>query len=817
MNGIIQDLKYALRMLRKNPGFTIVAVLTLALGIGANTAIFSVVNGLLLHPAGIPHPERLVAIRVRYEKLNLKSIVVSATDFADVRNSRDVFAAAAAEQNGSLNFTSGDTPERLRTSKVSAQWFDVFESRPILGRTFTNDEDQPHADHEVVLSNSAWKSFFGADGTIVGRSIQLNQEPYRVIGVMGPKFQWPPLTDIWVPLALAPGDMAEDNRFNEGAFVVARLQLGVSFSRAAAYMDVLTQHVANDHNTPYAKSSGWGMFAVPLTEFVYGDVRTPLLVLLGAVGFVLLIACANVAGLLLARASGRSKEFAVRVALGASPWRLARQTLTESFAVTAIGTGLGLLFGAASIRALMTLGPEELANAPAIPMDRFVLLFTVAAAAIATLVVGAAPAWQIARMNPQQNLKEGRGGGLGSRARHRFRNVLVVGQLALSLVLLAGAGLFLKSLSKLQEVNVGFRPHGLMTAAAALPDRQYDTPAKQIIFCRSVLEKLSSVPGVISAAAAYPLPFSGFNASASFEVEGRPAPPGDPGPHGDLAIVSPGYFSTLGVPLLRGRSFTDQDREGGAPVFIIDENLARMYWPNEDPVGKRMRRNSSDPWATIVGVVAATRHSQVAGEEASSEGVEGAGKGVYFYPVAQLELPFSFLIVRTDEDAGGLVNGIREAVRSVDPNQPISDAKTMDQRIAMSLGPRRSAVVLLGVFAIMAVMLSAIGLFGLVRYSVVQRTQEIGVRMALGATPADVLRMILGEGLRLALVGVGVGLIAALALTRVLRTLLYGVSAADPATYATVAILLVGVALAASWLPAMRATHVDPIEALRYE
>ncbi len=818
MPDFIQDFRYALRMLLKNPAFTLVAVLTLALGIGANTAIFSVVNGLLLHPYGIPHPERLAAIRARYEKLNLKSIVISAPDFTFVRDNKQTFAAAAIEMETDFNYATGSWPLRLRGAKVSSQWFDVFEAKPLLGRVFTPEEDQPHADREVVLAYNTWKSIFGGDTAVVGRFVTLNQQPYKIVGVMAADFQWPGQTDLWAPLGLAPDAFVIDNIFNENYFAVARLQPNVKFSRAATFLNMASQQVIDDPRTKgYPKASGWSMFAVPFTEFVYGDVRTPLLILLGAVSFVLLIACSNVAGLLLARASARAKEFSIRTALGGSPWRLARQMLTESVALAFVGMALGLFVASQAIRALLWLAPENLASGLDIHLDLYVLLFTALLAAASAIIFGAAPAWQIAFIDPQQNLKQGRGTGDGSSGRHRFRSALVVAELSLALVLLASAGVFVKSLSKLKDVDVGFRPHGLMTAALALPERQYDTPAKQIAFLGSTLERLSNSAGVESASAGVPLPFSGFGGSASFNIEGRVPPPGDPGPHGDVRAISPRYFETMGIRLIRGRAFTDQDRLGGQPVAIVDENLAREYWPNQDVAGKRIRNGINSPWKTIVGVVAPVRHSQVVGEESSAIGVEGSGKGVYYFPLYQENSSATFLIARTSGDPARLAGAVREAVHQVDPSQPVSDLKTMDQRILISMGPRRSAVALLSVFAAMALTLAAVGLFGLIRYNVTQRTQEIGVRIALGASRGDVLRMVLGESMRLAVLGVTGGLIAAFALTRVLASLLYGVSATDPLTFAGMALLLTLVALLASWIPAHRATRVDPLVALRYE
>jgi predicted permease len=818
MRNLFHDFRFAIRTLTKNPGFTLVAILTLALGIGANTAIFSVINSLLLHPHGIAHPDRLTAIRARYEKLNLKNIVISAPDFAFVRDNKKVFAASAIENPGSFNYTGADWPQRLRGAQVTSRWFEVFEARPILGRVFTPEEDQPNANHEVVLAYDTWKSFFGGDPGIIERNIQLNQQSYKVIGVMGPEFQWPNPTDLWVPMGLKADAFVLDNIFNENYLCVARLQGGVSFSNAAAFLALTTQQVSDDPRAQgFPKSSGWAIFAVPFTTFVYGDLRTPLFILLGAVGFVLLIACSNVAGLLLARATGRMKEFAIRTALGASPWRLAGQMLTESLVLAATGMILALMIAGGAIQALLALSPENMATGVAVSIDRYVLLFTFVMAGLSAIIFGAAPAWQIALTDPQRNLQQGRGTGGGSRGGHRFRDLLVAGELALALVLLASAGVFLKSLGHLRDVDVGFRPHGLMTGAVALPGRQYETDAKQIAFLRSALNHLAAAPGVESAAAAVPIPFSGFGGSASFDIEGRVLPPGDPGPHGDVRQVSPRYFDAMGIHLMRGRVFTDQDTKEGQPVVVIDENLARLYWPNQDAVGQHMGNAKNQSWATIVGIVSPVRHSQVVGEEASSIGVEGAGKGVYYYSLYQTPSTNVFLMARTRGDAASAGAAIREAVHAVDPGQPVSDLKTMDQRVALSLGPRRSAVTLLTIFAVMALGLSAVGLFGLVRYSVAQRTQEIGVRMALGASHRDVLGMVLREGLRLALAGVVGGLLAAFALTRVLASLLYGVSATDPLTFGGMALLLTLVALFASWIPARRATRVDPLVALRYE
>ena len=817
MNTFVQDLKYTLRLLAKSPGFAAIAIFTLALGIGANTAIFSVVNGLLLHPAGVDHPELVMAPRVHYKALRLDSIAISVPDFDAVRRETKVFSSVALQQNMDYNFMADGAPERLVGSTVTQQWFDVFGAKPYLGRVFTPEEDQPGANSVVVLSYRTWKTVFGSDPSIVGRSIELNQQSYKVLGVMPADFAWPARADLWTPMGLAPKAFDRGNFFNEAYFAIARLQPGVTAEQGQAAVNVLTQRLISTADSTYPKDSGWGIFAVPFTQLVYGNVRTPLLVLLGAVGLVLLIACANVAGLLLARASARRREFAVRTALGASPLRMARQILTESVVLAAAGMLVGVALAYGAIRALLLLAEPTLGTAISVHMDSHVLAFTCGASLLSALVFGAVPALQTARVDPQRNLNAGRGAAAVSRAHHYFRDSLVVGQLALSLVLLAGAGIFLHSLAKMQDVNVGFRPHGLITAAAALPAKSYDTPAKQVAFVRATLERLSNSPGVASAAAVTPLPFSGAGGSASFQIEGRVEAPGDPGPHGDIRVATPGYFETMGIRLIRGRAFTPEDREGAAPVAIIDENLAKLYWPNEDPVGQHLRSGRRDQWSTIVGLVAPVRHASVVGEEGAGVDAEGESKGVYYYPMYQGEAPATFFVVRSAGGPAAATQALRAAIAAIDPNQPISDVKTMDQRIALSMGPRRSAVALLTVFAGMALALAAIGLFGLVRFNVTQRVQEIGIRMALGAEPTDVLKMLLVQSGRLVLLGTVLGVIATLGLTRYLAAQLYGVSPADPLSFGATAAILCAVTLVAIYIPARRAMTVDPMVALHYE
>lgn len=805
----MSDLRLAFRTLAKSPAFTITAIAALALGIGANTAIFSVVNQILLNPAGVSKPERIVALHVKYDKLGLNT-GVSVPDAADVQKSTQLFESAALLGENDFSYTGGAVPERLQGAAVSMQWFDVFGAKPRLGRTFQPEEDKPDANQVAVLSYAAWKRSFGQDSAILGRIINLNQKPYRVVGVMGPDFRWPAKVDLWVPLGLPAKIFSEDNRFNESYEKMARLKPGVSFEQANAFVRVLSDRVKSNGSEggAYAKASAWGMFLVPFTDFVAGDTKTPMLILLGAVVFVLLIACSNIAGLMLARASGRAKEIAVRAALGAGQWHLIRQSMAESLVLASSGALAGLALAYLGIRALLLLTPENAPVALDVRIDGPVLWFTAATANAAGILFGIAPAWQITRIGRYDSLKEGGRSGTAGVGRQRLRAALVIGEVALALMLLVGAGLFLRSLARLQDVSPGFEPRGVMTTTVSLPDAQYHDPDKRIAFYRAVLERLSNIAGVTTAAAGIPVPFSGSASAASFRIEGRPRPPGDPGPHGDIRYVSPTFFSALRIPLKTGRAFTDQDRRGGQPVVVIDETLAKQYWPDEDPIGKHMRNDSSGPWHTIVGVVGHVKGSDLAGD---------TGKGTYYYSMFQRPLPFTTFLVRTESDPARLAVPMRQAVQAIDPAQPVSNVKTLSDMVASSLAPRRFIVTLLGFFAAVALLMAVLGLYGVISYSVTQRTQELGIRMALGAQRRQVLSLVIGQGMRLAVMGALIGLLASLGASRLLRNQLFQVSAFDPVTFIAMAALLIGAALLASYVPARRATRVDPMDALRYE
>ena len=734
---------------------------------------------------------------------------MSVPDFADVRDSKQQFERAAVLRQVDFNFAGEGGPERLRGASVSVQWFAVFGAKPLFGRVFTVDEDQPHANKVVVISYAAWQRMFGGDAGILERTILLNDEAYRIVGVMGPDFQWPKTVDLWTPLALLKEAYSEDNRFNEWLLAVARRQPGVSLAEANAWLEILADRVRNNgtRRGEYAKNASWGMFALPLTDFVLGDTKTPMLTLLGAVGFVLLIACSNIAGLMLARGSGRAKQVAIQAALGAGRGTLIRQSMVESLLLSFVGGLSGVATALGGVHIMLRLAPERMSAGMTIPIDGSVLLFSAAITLLSALLFGLAPAWEASRIHPHEALKEGGRSVTTTRARQRAQSVLVAGEVALALVLLVGAGLLLRSLVHLQQEETGFDSDGVMTANVSLPASRYQQPERQAGFYRAVLDRLSATPGVTAAGSGFPLPFSGSNSSASFQIEGREAPPGYPSPHGDVRRVSPAYFAALRIPLLSGRVFTDQDRLGNEPVAVIDKNLAEQYWPNEDPLGQRITRGG-ESWARIIGVVGHVNHSDLAAD---------SGKGVYYYPIHQEPLRLATLVVRTNGDLSGIAGSIEKAVHAEDPTIALHQLFSLDQLVLNSLATRRFVVAVLGFFAALALFMAAIGLYGVISYSVTQRTQEIGVRVALGAQQEQVLRLVVGQGLRLAAIGAAVGFAAAFSLSNLLAAQLFEVSAFDPLTALVTAAALLGAALLASYIPARRAAKVDPIVALRYE
>jgi putative ABC transport system permease protein len=802
----VADLRYAARGLRKSPGFTTVAGLTLALGIGANTAIFSLVNQVLLHPRGISQPERVVALETRYDKMNLSSIGTSATTLADARNSPEIFEHTAIMRGGAINYTGGERPLQLAGAAVSAEWFDVFGARPYLGRGFRPEEDQPNTNRVVVLSYATWQSLFGADRTVIGRTIELSQRPYQIIGVMPPDFRWPAQAEVWTPLGLPPADFGEEGRFNESYFAVARIKPGVSLQQANAWMGVLADRVRSSGTSraAYAKDSKWGLYVLPIADASAGQAKRALLMLWVVVGLVLLIVCANAAGLMLARISAQAREIAVRAALGAGRTRLMLQVLSECLLLGLAGGAAGMGLAYAGMKLLLRLAPGQAASVLEVSFDGHVVLFTGVVSLFAAMLFGAGPAWQVSRADPQETLQRS-GTRSATAGRQRFRSGLVVAETALALLLLITAGIFLRSFERIQTVNPGFDQRSVMTAAVSLPPVQYADGRAQANFYRAVLDRLRNTKGVVAAGVGAPIPFSGNAASASFSIEGREPGPGDPGPHGNVRVVSPGYLEALSIPLKKGRLFTDADEFGALGVAIIDEDLARRYWPNQDPIGKRIRVGQ---WYTIVGVV---------GHILDSDLAAGSGEGTYYLSMLQRPYQSGTIVARSVGDPAPLAGAIRDAVYAADRAQPVSNLRTLESYVSDSLAPRRFVMQLLGFFGSMALLLAVLGLYGVISYSVTQRTREIGIRLALGAERQSVLRLVVGQGLRLTAIGVGIGIAGAVLTGNLLQSQLFQVSAIDPLTIFATAAVLLAAGLAASYLPARRAVRVDPVVTLRYE
>ena len=813
MDTLIQDLRFAARTLLRSPGFAIVAALTLALGIGANTAIFTVINAVLLKPLPYADPGRLVDVNHFYPSLNNLRAGVSAPGFRDYSAQRDVFERAAVEQSAGMNLTGAGEPERVNVVRVSGEFFTTLGVPAAMGRTLLPDEAQAGHEHVVVLSDGYWRRKFGASRAIVGTSLQLNGESYRVVGVMPPSFRdfFGRQTDMWAPIVFQPAAFSDANRTRENLSFIARLAPGVTETRARAAMHALAARLKVAYPNNY--EADWDLQVTSLDEDARGGIRTSLLVLLGAVGCVLLIACANVANLQLARIASRSREFAVRVALGASPRRLARQLLTESVLLAVVGGALGLLLAVWGVPALLAINPAGLPSAEGTRPDLLVLAFTLAVAVLAGVLFGLMPALQMSRADVHESLKEGGRGAVGERRSLAVRRGLVVTTVALALTLLAGAGLLIRSFSRLVGVDPGFQPDHLLTFYLALPAAKYPNDTVQAEALERIAAALAATPGVLAAGGSTVLPFSGNWGSSSFNVEGYQPPPNAPMPWGDMRVVTPGYLAALRVPLKAGRLFDATDVRGGARVCIVDESLVRRYWPGQDPVGRRITFNnltdSNITWITVVGVVGHTLHT---GYDDDVSRVQ-----VYFPLTQGRDLPFLGFAVRTTGDPMAEAGAARAAVASVDPSLPLANVNTMETLISQRTGPRRFSVLLLGGFAALAMVLAMIGLYGVMSWVVTQRTRELGVRLALGAAARDVQALVLREGVRLALLGVGIGFVAALLLTRVMRSLLFGIGATDPATFVLAPLLLTGVAALASWLPARRATRVDPIEALRSE
>lgn len=805
MQTLWQDLRYGLRMLVSKPGFTLIAVFTLALGIGANTAIFSVVNSVLLRPLPYPNAERLMTIWEDHRARNgPENEWTSPTGFEDWRDQAKSFDHVVALQGWGPTLTGQGEPEQLVGALVSHDTFAMLGVTPALGRSFRPEEDQRGVESVVIISNGLWRRRFGADSSLVGKRISLNGESRMVIGVMPAGFKFPIIAnaDIWRPIqpVLNPG-------CQRGCYtirVIARLKTDATETQARAELNALAARI--EQQFPDANTKV-GAALIPLREFLVGPVKTPMLMLLAAVCFVLLIACANVANLLLARSAAREKEIAIRASLGAGRWRIARQLLSESMLLAVIGGGVGVLLSYWMVDLLVNFSPQGTPRLDEIGIDWRVLGYTLAVTILTGVLFGTAPVWQLFKADLNQSLRDGGKGLHVARSGRRALSALVVAETALALMLLVGAGLLIKSFIRLQQVDPGFNPRDVLTAVVTLPLANYPERNQIAPFYDQLLERVRALPGVQSAAAISTLPLSGSNADAGFVIEGRPAPQPDQQPVAWVNLVSHDYFRAIGMRLVAGREFNERDNENSPKVVIISEATAQRYFPNENPIGKRIGNGRPDGWREIVGVSADVKHF----------GLNQDARASMFFSHRQQPSRGMFIVARTAVAPLSLSSALRGAVAAMDKNLAVSNISPMEEITAQSIGQERFTLLLLGVFSALALLLAVAGIYGVMSYAVAQRTHEIGVRMALGAQTRDVLKVVITQGMALVLAGVGIGLASAFALTRFIRGLLFGVDATDPMTFVGVAALLALVALVACYIPARRATKVDPMIALRTE
>ena len=822
MATLFQDLRYGARMLLKTPAITFIVILALALGIGANTAIFSVLNAVVLRPLPFDHPDELLFLNERSPVLDEMSI--SYPNFTDWRNQNHVFEKIGVYNRNSYNLTGLGEAERILTAQCSADLLSALRVTPLAGRLFTNDEDKPGAAPVVVLSYPLWQRRFGGQQSILNQSITLNGKGYTVIGIMPPEYAFPSRVEMWVPVGPLSDNPNWQQRGNHpGLYGVGRLKPGVTQAQAQADMNTVAANLNQQFPDTNANN---GIRIRTMMEVLVGDtVKQTLWILFGAVAFVLLIACANIANLLLARATGRRKEMAIRAAMGAGRWRIARQLLTESLLLAFIGGGLGLIIARFAIKLILFISPTAIPRSREIGLDWRVLGFTLGVSVLTGILFGLVPALQAGEVDVHETLKEA---GRGTSARHWLRSSLVIVEVATTMVLLIGAGLMIRSFYRLGNVNPGFSYQNLTSFTVALPQKKYSTEEQRSTFFNRLVENIRTLPGVQSAGVASGLPLGNNGWQTSFTIDGRPKPPPGDTPLMEACTVSPDYFRAMNIPLLRGRYFTDRDdrsfiagkdlskmNEGerlqaGTNVIIIDEQFARKYWPGEDAVGKRIRFGSDEsaPSLEIVGVVGRVK---MEGLDSDSNRVQG------YFSFSQVPFGGMTVIVKGQGDPNQLIASARNQVRTLDPDQPIYNIRTMDEIRGDSIAPQRLNLTLLSIFAGIAFVLAIVGIYGVMSYAVTQRTHEIGIRMAIGAQPRDVFRMILGQGMMLTIVGMVAGLLGAFALTRLMATMLFSVRPTDPLTFGGVALLLLTIALIACYIPGRRATKVDPVNSLRYE
>jgi putative ABC transport system permease protein len=803
IENIVRDVTYSLRVLLKSYAFTIVVILTLAVGIGANTAIFSFANGILLRPLPYPQSDRLAVIEEMVPNQPVPNIGVAYPNFLDWRDQNTVFEGLATHFGTSrFSMTLGGEATTIRGSRVSHGLFEVLHVAPQLGRTFTTNEDRPEEDGVVILGHDLWQRYFGGDPNIIGKKVMVSSRSRTVIGVMPRGFRFPEVSELWVPLAIT-AQMYTRN--DHGLEAIGRLKPAVTVAQAQAEMHTIAARI--EQLNPLT-NGGIEVKVTSLHDNLAGNYRDALLILLGVVGCVLLVACVNVANLMLARANARQKEFALRAALGASRWRIVRQVLFESLLLALVGGALGFVLSIWALRLLLTAIPIALPVWMNFSIDLRVLGFTLAITLLTGLIFGAVPALQTSRFDLNHTLKEGGRGASGVRS--RTRSLLVVTEIAMSLVLLVGAGLIVQSLLRLRTVKIGLDPKNVLTATLIVPRAKYKEDAQRAALIKQIVEKVSGLPGVESASATATLPLNGNNWGRGFTVEGYPVPPDGHVPTVQHTVVTPGYFRTMGITLLAGRDFNDSDAKDSLDVTIIDERLARQYWPNESPIGKRVRfgpPQDNEPWHTIVGVVSAVRHQRMREETDPS----------VYMPHQKIPVAGLSLVARTSSNPHDFIGAVRREVAQLDPDLPVSEVATMEEVIAESIWQPRLYAMLFAVFAGGALLLALIGIYGVMAFLVQTRTHEIGIRMALGASARDVFRLIVGRGMKLTAVGVVIGVGGAIALTRLMHSLLFNTSATDPFIFVLISAILSLAAFFACYLPARRAAKVDPLVALRYE
>lgn len=805
MQTFLQDLKYAVRMFLKQPAFTIIAILTLAVGIGANTTIFSVVNSILLRPLPYREPDRLAMVWMNNARINISEDWHSYPNYEDYRNNTSTFEDIALFNNRSFTITGDGEPERVRGAVASSNLFPLLGVGAMMGRTFIPEEDENGKDMVAILSYGLWQRRFAADPDILGKTVSLNNANRVIIGVMPADFHFPEKdTEMWIPVA--PPPQLKANRNAIWIQAIGRLKPGVTIEQAQSDMSSVSDRIIEQNPS----QEGYRANIVSYHQQIVGNVRPALLVLLGAVAFVLLIACTNVANLLLSRAAAREREVAIRTAVGASRTRLVRQFLTESALLAIIGGAIGVALAYWGLDILVALAPSDVPRLDQIRIDGRVLIFSLGISILTGLVFGLVPALHASKANLNESLKEGgRGTTTGIQGR-RVRNSLVVAEVAIALVLLIGAGLMIRSFMHLQRVDLGFNPDNLLTARVQLSGTKYRDNQAAINFYKQLNERLEQFPGVRGAGAISDLFLSKTPNSSNFSIEGRPEPPPTERVEIPIDIVNQSFFKVMGIPLISGRFFEERDGPEATPVIIINETMARRFWPGEDAVGKRMKfgsPDSDDPWIEIIGVVGDVRRT----------GFDAEVRPETFLPHAQAPGRGLMMVVRTDSDPAKMASSFRAAVREIDADQPVFEVRTMDMILGEMMAQRRLNMILFGVFAAVAMLLASVGIYGIISHNVTERTHELGVRMALGASRSDMLKLILRQGMALAGIGIFVGLVLALVLTRVMSSLLYGVSATDPITFVLIAMMLGVVALAACLIPAQRATKVDPMSALRYE